>query len=74
MTKMKVLTTMLMSLLLVMSAVFVAADNVVPVQIEGLEIDDIDIEPFGVNILDLERDDEFELEFKLMSVITRIPA
>jgi hypothetical protein len=64
---MKVLTTMLMSLLLVMSAVFVAADNVVPVQIEGLEIDDIDIEPFGVNILDLERDDEFELEFKLES-------
>ena len=49
-----------------LSAVFVAAQEV-PVAIERAEIDDTDIEPFGVNVLDIERDQEFELELVLES-------
>ncbi len=64
---MKALTTLLFCVMVVLSSVFVAAQNhVVPVAIERAEIDDTEIEPFGINQLDLERDQEFELELKLM--------
>ncbi len=63
---MKALTTVLFSVLLVMSAVFVAAqDHDVPVEIMRAEIDDTDIAPFGINQLDIERAQEFELRLNL---------
>jgi hypothetical protein len=63
---MKALTTVLFSLLLVLSSVMVAAQlQDVPVQIMRAEIDDTEIEPFGLNKLDIERDQEFELELEL---------
>jgi len=65
---MKALTTLLFSVLLVMSAVMVVAqDREVPVAIERAEIDDTEIEPFGVNQLDIDRAQEFELELELMA-------
>lgn len=65
---MKALTTVLFSVLLVLSSVMVAAqDRFVPVAIERAEIDDTEIEPFGFNQLDIERDQEFELELELMA-------
>ena len=63
---MKALTTIVFSMLLVLSAVMVAAqDNFVPVAIERAEIDDTEIEPFGLNQLDIERAQEFELMLEL---------
>jgi len=63
---MKALTTVLLSVLLVLSSVMVAAqDREVPVEIMRAEIDDTEIEPFGFNQLDIERAQEFELELEL---------
>lgn len=65
---MKALTTMLIGVLLVLSSVFVAAqDHVVPVAITQAEIDGTEIEPFGFNQLDIERDSEFTLKLELES-------
>jgi len=66
---MKVLTTLLMGVLLVLSAVAVVAshNDAVPVMINQLEIDNTEIWPFGFNTLDLERDEEFSLRFELRS-------
>jgi hypothetical protein len=65
---MKALTAMLFCVMVVLSSVMVAAQNhVVPVAIERAEIDDTEIEAFGVNQLDLERDQEFELLLELQS-------
>lgn len=64
---MKALTTMIFSVLLVLSAVFAAAQQTVPVSIEQAEIDDTDIDSFGINQLDIERDQEFSLRLELMS-------
>ncbi|MCI0613155.1 hypothetical protein L0244_09210, partial [bacterium] len=65
---MKALTTLLFCAMLLLSSVMVAAQShVTPVAIERAEIDDTEIEPFGVNQLDLERDQEFELELELMA-------
>ncbi len=64
--RMKALTTIVFSMLFVLSAVMVAAqDSFVPVAIERAEIDDTEIEPFGFNQLDIERAQEFELELEL---------
>ncbi len=63
---MKALTTIVFSVLLVLLSVMVAAqDTYVPVAIERAEIDDTEIEPFGLNQLDIERAQEFELELEL---------
>ncbi len=65
---MKALTTLLFGMLLVLSTVFVAAQNtIVPVAIEQAEIDHTEIMPFGVNQLDIERDQAFELKLNLMA-------
>jgi hypothetical protein len=65
---MKALMTVVFSMLLVLSAVFVTAqDHFVPVAIERAEIDDTEIEPFGTNRLDIERNEEFELELELFA-------
>ncbi len=64
---MKALTTIVFSMLLVLSAVMVAAQsNDVPVAIEQAEIDNTEIAPFGINQLDVERAQEFELKLNLM--------
>ena len=62
---MKALTTIVFSVLLVLSAVMVAAQSTVPLAIERAEIDDTEVEPFGVNQLDIERAQEFELALEL---------
>jgi len=59
---MKVLTVILFSVLL--SALMVTAGSI-PVAIERAEIDDTEIDVSGKNILDIERDQEFELELEL---------
>lgn len=65
---MKALTTILLSVLLVLSAVLVAADSV-PLNVVKAEIDDTKIEPFGVNNkLNIERDQDFELKLELFAV------
>lgn len=65
---MKALTTVLFSVLLVLSSVMVAAqDRLVPVSIVEAEIDGTEIEPFGWNQLDLERDQEFTLKLELLA-------
>lgn len=65
---MKALTTILFSVLLVLSAVLVAADSV-PVNVVKATIDDTRIEPFGVNNkLNIERDQDFELKLELFAV------
>ncbi|MEM3154181.1 MAG: hypothetical protein QW165_01265 [Candidatus Woesearchaeota archaeon] len=65
---MKALTTLLFCVMFVLSSVMVSAQShVTPVAIEQAEIDGTEIEPFGVNQLDLERDQEFELRLELMA-------
>lgn len=65
---MKAKTTLLLAVMLILSAVFVAAQDV-PVEIISAEIDNSDIEPFGVNQLDIERGNEFTLRLELMSMV-----
>ncbi len=65
---MKALTTLLFSVVLVLSAVFVGAqDHIVPVTIEEAEIDGTEIDAFDVNQLDIERDQEFTLKLELFA-------
>ncbi len=59
--------TLLFSVLFVMSAVFVAAQQTVPVAIQQAEIDSTKIDPFGTNQLDIERAQNFELKLKFLS-------
>jgi len=62
---MKALTAIVFSMLFVLSAVMVVADSV-PAVIERAEIDDSRIEQ-GDNILDIQRNEEFELELELFA-------
>lgn len=64
---MRTLTAIVFSMLFLLSVVAVSADSV-PLVVERAEIDDIDIEPFGENVLDLERNEEFELELELFAI------
>lgn len=64
---MRALTAIVFGMLFVLSTMVVAADSI-PVIIERAEIDDTDILPDGENILDIERNDEFELELELFAV------
>ncbi len=65
---MKTITTILFSVLLVLSAVLVAADSV-PMNIVKAKIDDTTIEPFGVNNkLNIERDQDFELKLEFFAL------
>jgi len=59
--------TLLFSVLFVLSAVFVAAQQTVPVAIQQAEIDSTKIDPFGTNQLDIERAQNFELKLKFLS-------
>lgn len=65
---MKAITTILFSVLLVLSAVVVVAqDRDIPVSIESSEIDNTEILPFGDNQLDIERGEEFTLKLELLA-------
>ncbi len=64
---MKALTTLLFSVLLVLSAVFVGAQSVVPVVIEHVELDDVNLEAGDINRLDIERGEQFDLELKILA-------
>ncbi len=65
---MKALTTILFSVLFVLAAVSVVAqDRAVPISIENSEIDNTEILPFGINQLDVERDQDFTLKLELFA-------
>lgn len=39
----------------------------IPITIDGVEIDDTEVRPFGLNQLDIERDQDFEVELELFA-------
>lgn len=65
---MKAFSAFVLSLLVALSAVVVTAEKL-DVTIQRAEIDDTRIEPFGENVLDIERDQSFELELELFSPV-----
>ncbi len=65
---MKALTAILMGVLLVLAATSVVAQTkTIPVFIEETEIDGTEVTDGNVNILDLERDNEFSLRLRLFA-------
>ncbi|PIN75992.1 hypothetical protein COV18_01045 [Candidatus Woesearchaeota archaeon CG10_big_fil_rev_8_21_14_0_10_37_12] len=59
--------TVMMLLLVSLVAVSAASDATIPVFIKSAEIDGVDVEPFGINTLDIERNENFELRLELES-------
>ncbi len=65
---MKVITTILFSVLLVLSAVFAAAETNVPVVVGNAEIDNTVLNTSQNNVLDIERDQDFTLKLELKAI------